>query len=108
MLNRFGWDPLVLTVQNARDVNVQTGADGPAGSEVVRTHEYNLAGFVEFMQGAVNQLLRLAGSELRDRFFRETIAIPDSQIAWASWPRGIRLARNCAVMYATCSHFSSA
>ena len=108
MLNRFGWDPLVLTVQTARDVNVQRGADVPPGIEVVRTREYNLAGLIEFMQGAGNRILQLFGSELRDKFFRETTAIPDSQIAWASWPRGIRLARQCAVVYASCSPFSSA
>jgi glycosyltransferase involved in cell wall biosynthesis len=108
MLSRFGWEPLILTVKDARDVNVHRGADIPDGIEVVRTREFNLAGLIEFMQGAGNRLLRVFGSELRDRFFRETIAIPDSQIAWASWPRGIRLARRCAVVYASCSPFSSA
>ena len=108
MLNQFGWEPLILTVKDARDVNVQTGADVPAGIEVVRTREFNLAGAIELMQGAGNRFLRLFGSELRDKFFRETIAIPDSQIAWTSWPRGIRLARRCSVVYASCSPFSSA
>ena len=107
-LNRFGWEPLVLTVEKARDVNVQRGSDVPPGVAVVRTREFNLAGGIEFMQGAGNQLLRLFGSELRDRFFRDPIAIPDSQIAWLSWPRGIRLARQCDVVYASCSPFSSA
>lgn len=108
MLSRFGWEPLILTVKDARDVNVHRGADVPAGIEVVRTHEFNLAGLIEFLQGAGNRFLRLFGSELRDKFFRELIAIPDSQIAWASWPRGIRLARGCSVVYASCSPFSSA
>jgi glycosyltransferase involved in cell wall biosynthesis len=108
MLNRFGWEPLILTVKNARDVNVHRGADVPGGIEVVRTRELNLEGFINFLQGAGNRFLRLFGSELRDRFFRETLAIPDTQIAWASWPRGIRLARSCSVVYASCSPFSSA
>ena len=56
----------------------------------------------------MNRFLRLFGSELRDKFFREMIAIPDSQIAWISAPRGIRLARRCSVVYASCSPFSSA
>lgn len=108
LLTRFGWEPVVLTVDTARDVNVHRGADVPPGIEVVRTREYNLAGLIELMQGAGNRVLELFGSELRDRFFRETIAIPDSQIAWASWPRGIRLARSSAVVYVSCSPFSSA
>jgi glycosyltransferase involved in cell wall biosynthesis len=107
MLNRFGWEPLILTVTHARDINVQTGADIPEGVEVVRTHEFNFAGVVEFLQGAGNQVLKLFGSELRDKFVREVVAIPDSQIAWASWPRGIRLARSSAVVYVSCSPFSS-
>jgi glycosyltransferase involved in cell wall biosynthesis len=108
LLHRFGWEPLVLTVETARDVNVQRGADVPPGIEVVRTREYNFAGLIDFMQGAGNRLLVLFGSELRDKFFGETFAIPDSQIAWVSWPRGIRLARRCSVVYASCSPFSSA
>jgi glycosyltransferase involved in cell wall biosynthesis len=108
MLSRFGWEPLILTVKEAKDVNVHRGADVPAGIEVVRTREFNLEGVVNFLQGGGNRLLRLLGSELRDRFFREMLAIPDSQIAWASWPRGIRLARSSSVVYASCSPFSSA
>jgi glycosyltransferase involved in cell wall biosynthesis len=108
MLSRFGWEPLILTVKDARDVNVHRGSDVPGGIEVVRTRELNLEAIVNFLQGAGNRFMRLFGSELRDRFFRETIAIPDTQIAWASWPQGIRLARSCAVVYASCSPFSSA
>ena len=108
MLNRFGWEPLILTVKDARDVNVHRGSDVPGGIEVVRTRELNLEGIVNFLQGAGNRFLRLFGAELRDRFFRETMAIPDTQIAWASWPQGIRLARSCSVVYASCSPFSSA
>jgi glycosyltransferase involved in cell wall biosynthesis len=108
MLHRFGWEPLILTVKDARDVNVHRGADVPTGIEVVRAREFNPEGVVNFLQGGGNRLLRLFGSELRDKFVRDTIAIPDSQIAWASWPRGIRLARRCSVVYASCSPFSSA
>ena len=44
MLNRFGWEPLILTVKEARDVNVHRGADVPAGIEVVRTREFESRG----------------------------------------------------------------
>ena len=51
MLNQFGWEPIILTVKNARDINVQTGADVPAGIEVVRTRELNLEGVIESAAG---------------------------------------------------------
>jgi glycosyltransferase involved in cell wall biosynthesis len=109
MLNRFGWEPVILTVKNARDVNnVQRGAEIPTGIDVVRTPELNLDGVINLLQGSVNRFCEFLGSELRDKFFSELIAIPDSHIAWVSTPRGVRLARHCSVVYASCSPFSSA
>jgi glycosyltransferase involved in cell wall biosynthesis len=108
LLREFGWEPVVLTVERARDVNVQHGEPVPSGITVVRTREYNLDGLIELLQGGLNRVFRLFGSELRDRFFRDWIAIPDAQIAWLSWWRGIRLARQCSVIYVSCSPYSSA
>ena len=59
MLNQFGWEPLVLTVKNARDINnAQRGAEVPAGIEVVRTTELNLDGVINLLQGSVNRVPR--------------------------------------------------
>lgn len=98
----------MLTVKEARDVNVQHGEQVPAGIAIVRAREYNLEGLIELLQGGVNRLLRLFGGELPDKFFREWMAIPDAQIAWLSWWSGMRLARHCSVIYASCSPYSSA
>lgn len=108
LLPRFGWRPVVLTVKAARDVNVGHGEREPEGVEVVRTRELNVEGTVELLQGGVNRLFELFGSELRDKYFRERLAIPDPQIGWQSWWRGSKLARDCAVIYVSCSPFSAA
>lgn len=107
-LPAFGWVPTVLTVRHAKDSDMRTGEVVPPDIAVIRTPEYNLQGFVEFLQGATNRLLTLLGSELRDRFYRDLMCIPDPQIAWFSSLPGVRLARRTDVVYVSCSPFSSA
>jgi glycosyltransferase involved in cell wall biosynthesis len=108
LLPRFGWQPWVLTVKRSRDVNLEGVVEEGSNAEEVRTRELNLDGLIEFLQGAGNRVCELFGGELRDRFFRERLALPDGQIAWLSWPTGVRLARQCSVVYASCSPYSSA
>lgn len=107
-LPAFGWDPTVLTVRHAKDSDMGSGEPVPPDISVVRTPEYNLQGFVDFLQGATNRLLTLMGSELRDRFYRDLMCIPDPQVAWFSSLPGVRLARRADVVYVSCSPFSSA
>lgn len=107
-LPAFGWVPTVLTVRHAKDSDMRTGEVVPPDIAVIRTPEYNLQGFVEFLQGATNRLATLLGSELRDRFYRDLMCIPDPQIAWFSSIPGVRLARRADVVYVSCSPFSSA
>jgi glycosyltransferase involved in cell wall biosynthesis len=107
-LPAFGWDPMVLTVRHPKDTDLGSGEPVPPDIPVFRTPEYNLQGFVEFLQGATNQLLTFVGSELRDRFYHDLMCIPDPQIAWFSSIRGVRLATRADVVYVSCSPFSSA
>lgn len=107
-LPSFGWQPTVLTVSKARDVNLKHGEEVPAAVPVVRTTELNFEGLLEVMQGVTNRSLGLFGRELPDKFFRQRIAIPDAQIAWLASPAGIRLARRSSVVYVSCSPFSAA
>jgi glycosyltransferase involved in cell wall biosynthesis len=109
LLPQFGWEPVVLTVRHSKDpwVAASLGED-PKGIRVERTFEWNLAGFVDFLQGCWCRVARLFGITPSRNFFREYLCIPDSQMAWLSTIRARRLARECDLIYVSCSPFSSA
>lgn len=102
-LPEAGWEPTVLTVARTRDPWVRTGALVPSGIRTARTREWGLARLLDLAHGAVARLL---GNETN--YFRELVAIPDTQIAWFSTVRGAALAREHDVIYVSCSPFSSA
>jgi glycosyltransferase involved in cell wall biosynthesis len=108
LLPNFGWEPLVLTVRHSKDpwVEASLGAD-PKGIRVERTLEWNLAGLADFLHGCCSRVARLFGKNLTHNLFREFLCIPDSQIAWFSTIRARRLARECELIYVSCSPFSS-
>lgn len=108
LLPHFGWEPLVLTVKHSKDpwIEASLGAD-PKGIRVERTLEWNLAGLADFLHGCCCRVARLFGKSLTHNLFREYLCIPDSQIAWFSTIPGRRAARECDVIYVSCSPFSS-
>ena len=108
LLPHFGWQPLVLTVRRSKDPWVKTSlSEDPKGIRVERTLEWNLAGLTDFLHGCCSRVARFFGKNLTRNLFREFLCIPDSQIAWFSTIRARRLARECELIYASCSPFSS-
>ena len=108
LLPNFGWEPLVLTVRHSKDPWVEDSLGGdPKGIRVQRTLEWNLAGLADFLHGCCSRVARLFGKNLTHNLFREFLCIPDSQIAWFSTIRARRLARECELIYVSCSPFSS-
>src|SRR6267378_1839515 len=108
LLPHFEWDPLVLTVSHSKDPWVNANLGGNAnGIRVERTWEWNLADITDFLHGGCNRIARLFGKTLTYNFFREYFCIPDSQIAWFSTIAARKLARECDLIYVSCTPFSS-
>ena len=108
LLPHFGWEPLVLTVKHSRDPWVEASLGGdPKGIRVERTLEWNLAGLADFLHGCCCRVARLFGKNLTQNIFRDYLCIPDSQIAWFSTMAARRFARECELIYVSCSPFSS-
>jgi len=108
LLPQFGWEPLVLTVKHSKDRWVEASLGGdPKGIRVERTLEWNLAGLADFLHGCCCRVARLFGKSLTHNLFREYLCIPDSQIAWFSTLPARRSARECDLIYVSCSPFSS-
>ncbi len=107
-LTEFGWEPVVLSVRKPRDRWVSVAGEPAPDVPVHRTYEWDLTGLVDTLDSGASWLWCRSGRELRRHYFRELLAFPDPQIAWFSTFRGIGLARDCDVVYATCSPASSA
>jgi len=108
LLPHFGWEPIVLTVTRSKDPWVQVSlGEQPNGLRVERTPEWNLAGLADFFHGSCCRIARIFGKNLNRNIFREYLCFPDSQIAWFSTIRARRLARECDLIYVSCSPFSS-
>jgi glycosyltransferase involved in cell wall biosynthesis len=45
---------------------------------------------------------------MKINYFRDCLSVPDTQIGWLKLFRGIRLARQCKLIYVSCSPFSAA
>lgn len=109
LLPQFGWDPLVLTVRRSKDPWVERSlGEDPKGIRVERTFEWNLASPADFLHGCCCRVARLFGKDLTRNLFHEYFCFPDSQIAWFSTLRARSLARECNLIYVSCSPFSSA
>jgi glycosyltransferase involved in cell wall biosynthesis len=108
LLPEFGWQPIVLTVSKSADPWVKTGAPVPEGARIERTAEWNFPALLDFFHGAMSRLCGMFGHDLQTNYMRELFAIPDTQIAWQTTWRGIQLAKESDVIYASCSPFSSA
>jgi glycosyltransferase involved in cell wall biosynthesis len=108
LLPRFGWEPLVLSVKDSKDpwIRARHGGD-PVGIRVERSGEWNLAGLADFLHGAWCRLARLFGKNPAHNAFRDYLCIPDSQIAWFSTLAARKAARECQLIYVSCSPFSS-
>ena len=107
-LPEFGWEPVVLSVRKPRDRWVSVAGEPGPDVPVHRTYEWDLTGLVDLLDAGASRLWRWGGRELRRHYFREVLGFPDPQTAWLSTLKGIGLARNCDVVYATCSPASSA
>ena len=108
LLPHFGWEPMVLTVRNSKDPWVEPSlGEDPNGIAVERTREWNLAGLADFLHGCCCRAARLIGKDLARNLFREYLCFPDSQIAWFSTIPALRSARECGLIYASCSPFST-
>src|SRR6267378_7589392 len=108
LLPHFEWEPLVLTVRHSKDpwVNADLG-ENPKGIRVERTWEWNLAGAADFLHGGCCRIARLFGKTPTYNVFREYFCIPDTQIAWFSTIAARKLARECDLIYVSCTPFSS-
>ena len=108
LLPDFGWVPRVLTVKRSKDPWVKASHGGdPKGIQIERSVEWNLAGLADFLHGCCCRVGRLFGKNLTQNLFREYLCIPDSQIAWFSTFPARRSARECDLIYVSCSPFSS-
>jgi len=107
-LRKRGYQPIVLTVSKSKDPWVEHGNRNITDVPQVRTLEWNLAGIVDFFHGVFSKFFGVLGIDLKRNYFREIFCIPDSQIAWLSTLKGIKLANDCDYIYASCSPFSSA
>jgi glycosyltransferase involved in cell wall biosynthesis len=108
-LPRLGWEPVVLSVDKCRDPWIApVRGEDPAGLRVERTREWSLAQLADALHGACLRLARLFGISPARNLFREILCFPDSQIAWFSTARSVALARECRLIYVSCSPFSSA
>lgn len=109
LLPDHGWEPVVLTVERSKDPWVEPSlGERPKEVRTVRTWEWNLAGLADFLHGCHAWAARLFGQYRVRNFFREYLCFPDSQIAWFSTNRARILARECDLIYVSCSPFSSA
>ena len=108
LLPHSGWEPLVLTVRHSKDpwVTLNLGGD-PTGIRVERSFEWSLASLADFLHASCRRIARLFGKNLKVNLFREYLCLPDSQIAWFSTIAALRLARECDLIYASCTPFSS-
>jgi hypothetical protein len=107
LLPCFGWSPLILTVESAKNSFERHGEPELENVDVVRTYEWNLHRLVMLATGGLNRIAHL----FRIQSSRTVLfdwCLPDPQIAWLTTIRGIRLARQSACIYASCSPFSSA
>ncbi len=102
------YKPLILSVNNAKDPWIKVGTNTTNDFEIVRTEEWNLAAFVDVLQGISSKIFSLFGKDLKINIFREFITIPDTQIAWFKTIQGIELAKGSDIIYVSCSPFSSA
>ncbi len=104
-LRETGWQPTVLTVARPKDTWGITDMHSPVpdGVPVVRVRELDLNRPVDLLDAAIHRLTRR-----RSVLARESLCIPDPQIGWTAWARGIALAREHDCLYASCSPFSSA
>lgn len=108
LLPDFGWEPRVLTVRHSKDPWVRRErGDNPQGVRVERTFEWNLASLADFLHGCCCRVARLFGKTLEENLFREYLCIPDAQIAWFSTIPALRPARECDLIYVSCTPFSS-
>jgi CelD/BcsL family acetyltransferase involved in cellulose biosynthesis/glycosyltransferase involved in cell wall biosynthesis len=108
-LPALGWEVTILTVQESRDPwEKGRGGEVPPGVRVHRSTELPLAHALDILQAILSRLARLAGRTLKGHPLRAVFAFPDPQVAWQSTVPGIRHGRDCDVVYASCSPFSSA
>jgi len=108
LLPEFGWRCTILTVRNAKDPWVARLGTAPESVHVVRTSEWALTALLDFLQGATRRALRPVHLAPTSNYYREIFGFPDPQIAWLTTARGICLAREHQVIYASCPPFSSA
>jgi glycosyltransferase involved in cell wall biosynthesis len=106
-LREYGWVPVVLTVKRSRIRWEPRCEDVPRDVEVVRTFEWDLHGALTRLTGLLTRMRGWFGWPRRPGAFYSW-CLPDLQIAWFSTIRGVRLARTCDCVYASCSPFSSA
>jgi glycosyltransferase involved in cell wall biosynthesis len=108
LLPEFGWTPTVLSARNPKDRWTARGEPEPNGIRIVRTPELDLHRAVDICQAGIDRLLRPFRIVPRRNYCREFICVPDAQIAWLHRRAGIRLARECDLIFASCAPFSSA
>jgi glycosyltransferase involved in cell wall biosynthesis len=106
-LRRFGWSPVVLTVDKSRIPWEPCTEQVPPDVEVVRSFEWDLQKVLVVLTGLLNRIRDLFRLPRRPSPFYRW-CLPDPQIAWLSTFRGALLARHCDCVYVSCSPFSSA
>lgn len=104
-LPAFGWEPTVLTVDQPKDSWAVLALDAavPVGVRVVRSGEWNLTRVVDLMDAVYDRLFGRHGAR-----FRDSLCVPDPQLAWAPLKKARELARAHDCIYVSASPFSTA
>ena len=108
LLPEFGWTPSVLSVSKAQEKWLASGTTAPPGVEVDYSPELPFPGLLDFLHGVSVRLFRLFGVEITRNYFREYLAIPDSQIFWLFGIKGYKLSTAVDAIYVSCGPHSPA
>ncbi len=111
-LQKFNWEPIVLTVKDSKDPWVHKSADSKKNTynyEIIRSREIPLAKLCDLLHGIECKLRSWFGlSERHNNRFRDFLAFPDPQISWFSSIPAILNSSKFDIIYASCSPYSSA
>ncbi|MCC6952855.1 MAG: glycosyltransferase [Deltaproteobacteria bacterium] len=108
-LSNLGWDVTVLSVRDCKDPwTPGRGGVVPQGVNVVRSTEWNLSRITDFLHGVTSRIARIFGRTLKRNYFREVLALPDTQVTWVTLVPILKAAAKADVVYVSCSPYSPA
>lgn len=107
-LPEFGWEPIVLTVRDAKDPwALSRNVPVPDGVDVHRTPEIDLGWLPDKLVGLTNRIIKPFGKTLRFNPYRDVICMPDAQAGWRIARKVRELSEQADCIFVSCSPFSS-